>query len=377
MVEIRRVRQNEMNQAVALADGIFREEDQISMQPAFPAVFSPALGQSYGAFEDGRLLSFVGLVPHHVRIGSAKLNVCSIGAVCTHPDARGKGYASLLLDAVKSHADQSGASLLLISGSRSLYTRNDCFFFGSLVKYMIDGEHLPAASASSGFIIREMGGRDWYRLHRLAESRPVAYAQSLSELAELIHAEAFASCLKMRHKVIVAEEPGKDGMAAYAVIAVPDDRAARRTPFVVEWGGSAEAAAVLFGRSMAMLGLATLTVTISWHEREMHTAMEGLPYVQEKNYGTVHIVNAEQLVVQLQPYLQQFPEAAGLRISARSNGDYSLSLPGGEGASLGKNELVDMLFQPEADVGLETSLRASLSRAFPIPFPHVAGLNYV
>jgi predicted GNAT family acetyltransferase len=51
------------------------------------------LGTFYGIFEDGRLLSMAGQrmrVPGYIEVS----------AVCTHPDARGRGYARVLMCAV-------------------------------------------------------------------------------------------------------------------------------------------------------------------------------------------------------------------------------------------------------------------------------------
>lgn len=45
-------------------------------------------------WEDGRLVNHVAILPRTVSVGGTPVNVGGISAVMTHPDARGKGYAS-------------------------------------------------------------------------------------------------------------------------------------------------------------------------------------------------------------------------------------------------------------------------------------------
>ncbi|MDF2719466.1 MAG: acetyltransferase, family, partial [Paenibacillus sp.] len=60
MEEIRLLRPDEFRAAAALADLVFRDADHKSMGDAYPNAFSPSLLQSYGAFVDGSIVSFVG-----------------------------------------------------------------------------------------------------------------------------------------------------------------------------------------------------------------------------------------------------------------------------------------------------------------------------
>jgi predicted GNAT family acetyltransferase len=59
------------------------------------------LGPFFGIFEAGRLVAMAGQrmhLPHHVEVS----------AVCTHPDARGRGYARLLIATVMDEIRQRG-----------------------------------------------------------------------------------------------------------------------------------------------------------------------------------------------------------------------------------------------------------------------------
>lgn len=66
------------------------------------------LGPFFGIFEDGRLVAMAGErmhLPHHVEVS----------AVCTHPDARGRGYARMLIGVVMDEIRQRGKTPFLHS----------------------------------------------------------------------------------------------------------------------------------------------------------------------------------------------------------------------------------------------------------------------
>lgn len=66
------------------------------------------LGPFFGIFDDGRLVAMAGErmhLPHHVEVS----------AVCTHPDARGRGYARMLIAAVMDEIRQRGKTPFLHS----------------------------------------------------------------------------------------------------------------------------------------------------------------------------------------------------------------------------------------------------------------------
>lgn len=66
------------------------------------------LGPFFGIFDDGRLVAMAGErmhLPHHVEVS----------AVCTHPEARGRGYARMLISIVMDEIRQRGKTPFLHS----------------------------------------------------------------------------------------------------------------------------------------------------------------------------------------------------------------------------------------------------------------------
>ncbi|WP_052487978.1 GNAT family N-acetyltransferase [Gordoniibacillus kamchatkensis] len=296
-LEIRRVREDEMPLAIRLADSVFRDydPDKKSFARSHPQLFAPGLCQSFAAFLDGKPVSFVGLVPSVVRIGRARLRCCSIGGVCTHPDYRGKGYAGLVLQRVLDHIDRSGASLLLVSGNRSLYKRANCFEFGTFRNYSIDRERAAglAQRGVTDVAIREAEAADWFGLLEAAETRLNAFDQSLWDLALMIEAEPAGAPMKQYHKVLVAERDGV--IRAFAVIGVPYRNSAT-VPRTFEWAGEASLVALLLAEALQRYNIGELMVPVAWHDAEMRELLEqaGIRSAAAKNVGTIRIVRPER-----------------------------------------------------------------------------------
>ncbi len=86
---------------------------------------------SYVIARDGKPVSHIRVVYNVLSLNGCRLKIASIGGVCTHPDYRGQGIASTLLDHCVQVAADAGASLLLISGERGLYRRAGVAGLGS------------------------------------------------------------------------------------------------------------------------------------------------------------------------------------------------------------------------------------------------------
>jgi GNAT superfamily N-acetyltransferase len=381
-MEIRLVTNDELEQAIRLADDIFRKPGQSSMGTSFPLLFNPGLSHSYGAFEDGRLVSFMGLVPFVIHVGKAQLNVFSMGAVCTHPEYRGQGIAGQLLDRCKQHADEAGAALLFISGDRSLYTRVHCYPFGRTERFTLDAEsaaRLKTAAAAaalqagdSPLVLRPFEAADAFALHTAAAAREVAYAQSVSDLARLIDAEAYASCIRLTHQTLVAAR-GTGSVESFAVIATPGHSAdGNKPPTAIEWAGPASCVGALLADAVERWNLPQLEIPVGWHEQQLIQLLReaAVPSVTKANSGTVYAVNAQRILDQAAANRLIEGQQLDLDLTAEQDGTYRLAA-GDTSISLTPSELVSLLFDPESPH------KPSIPGWSAIPLPYTSGLNYI
>ncbi|MDF2719475.1 MAG: family N-acetyltransferase [Paenibacillus sp.] len=383
MEQIRLIRPDEFAAAARLADLVFRDAEHKSMGEAYPNAFSPGLSQSYGAFADGEIVSFVGLVPSVVRIGEASLNVYSIGAVCTHPDHRGKGYAGAILELIREHSRAAGAPVILVSGNRGIYERFGCRTFGETTSFVMDkaaSAKLATAPSAREAKLRPFAHTDWFALKRLSDRRVVGYEQSVWDLASLMRAEPTASNYKLAHRVWVAEQDGQ--VAAFAVVGVPDGRIAPLgKPVLIEWAGEPVLAAALAAHGAREAGAETLRAVVPWHESGFAAVLSeaGCTAAPGKQSGTIAVVDPELLLSQLAPYLRRKDASAygKLRFGTSEDGGFIVEWEGGFRA-LSPEAFISLVFdRVRARDVLPEEVERLAATLFPVPFPYPSGLNFV
>ncbi|KAA0965500.1 GNAT family N-acetyltransferase [Sporosarcina sp. ANT_H38] len=299
-MEVRQLKADDFEQAIQLANDTFREQGHTSMEQEFPQVFSKELQQSFGAFDGEALLSLIGLVPSNVRIGEATLTVFLLGSVCTHRDFRQQGISTTILKEVYRYVDQVGASLLLVSGDRGMYMRNHCYHFGEANKYIIGKSNVN----KEGFIgeVRKGPTTDIFQIDRLKREKKVRYDSSILEWQVHLVAGGYVSIFKMEQVLYVASHNGV--IEGYAVIGMPSSDSTKEKTIVTEWGGDSRAVYGIFLKLLENNLEAEIEITIPWHEKFIEVVSEH-PCEKLRNAGTINIVNAERLINQLWPYLQE------------------------------------------------------------------------
>ncbi|TMV48149.1 GNAT family N-acetyltransferase [Paenibacillus mesophilus] len=382
-MDIRLLTNGDIQEAIGLVDRTFRNDDRPSLAVSSPKVFSGSLGQAVGGYVEGKLVSFAGLVPSIVRVGEARLLVYSYGAVCTDPDFRGRGCASLILDYAKRHIDKAGASLLLVSGNRSLYTDAGCHRFGAFRKHTlsVDGAEAFASRLAPGVRCRAADLADWFRLRELSAGIDVRYERSVWDLADLHAAAAVTSMQRMEQTTLIAERNGK--AVAFCVLALKRDGVdyGARNSYVLEWAGPAVDVCAIVQYALAN-GLADkLDITVGWQEREMERLLDGIgTAADEDNSGTVHIVSPARLFEQLRPNWERTAGAGGEvpTVRGRPDGSWSVAIGSRESEALDLASLTALLFdhEPEGPAS-DREWRDAAARFLPVPFPYTKGLNYV
>ncbi|ETI67510.1 GNAT family N-acetyltransferase [Neobacillus vireti] len=362
MVELRLLKsETEYKQAIILADKMFRDEEHSSMGRAFPQVFSPELNQSYGAFINNELVSFIGLVPSVIHLGDAEAQAYSIGAVCTHPKHRKKGYASMLLEKVFAHAQRADASLIFVSGILPMYIKAGCSFYGEVNKYEINKGDLLV---KEGYSVREILPYDWFNLRKLRHSRAVYFEQSIYDFSILYQAKGFASILKMEHKILVAESENQ--IKGFVVLGVPNSSSgSEELPSrVIEWGGEPHAIQSVLAESFQH-GISFLQYSLPLHERELNNILNFKEKTVGPFPGTIKITNLDLLLKQLEPFFSGKIEIINI------DKDYKKLLYKQKSIILSNADLEKLILQGDSN------LDRLLEDIFPIPLPFPEGLNYV
>jgi GNAT superfamily N-acetyltransferase len=362
MIDVRLLKSEfEYEQAIRLADKVFRDEEHKSMGEAFPQVFSRELNQSYGVFIKNELVSYIGLVPLVIHLGDAEIQAYSIGAVCTDPDHRKKGFASMLLDRVFTHVQSADASILFVSGSLPMYIKAGCSFYGKLYKYEINKGDLLG---TEGYLVRELSPFDWFYLRKLLQARPVYFEQSIYDFSVLYKAAGFASIHKMKHKIVVAESENE--IKGFVVLAVPNsllgsgDQLAR----VIEWGGEPQAIQTILVNSF-QCGIKSLKCSFPIHEKEINKLLNSLEKTDAPYPGTIKITNLDMLLKQAEPFFR-----GKVKIVDDDNSGKKLIFNQ-------KSIILDNVSLEKLILQGDPNLDGYLNDIFPIPLPFPEGLNYV
>ncbi|WP_053365842.1 GNAT family N-acetyltransferase [Bacillus sp. FJAT-27245] len=358
MAEFRLLQEEDFQQASDLADKVFRKAGHVSMGKAFPQVFSSALNQSYGAFDDGKLVSFIGLVPFVLHIGGAEVNAFSIGAVCTEPDYRRRGLANTLLQMIFGHIQKSGASVLFVSGDLPIYIKQGCTFYGKMNQYKL---HEGDLQVEGSYIVRELQPYDWFQLRKLGNARQARYEQSIYELALLNERAAFASIFKMNHKVLVAEENGE--LKGFLMFGVPYGGEEKADSRAIEWGGDPRAVKTLLASAFTY-GLNSLLANVPAFEKGLNQQLDSLEKKEIPFPGTMKIMNLDLLLAQLSPY---FEDRLGISTVDENRKELHVNQ---RSLIVTNQELAEFILHG-------TKVDAGLQDVFPIPFPFPQGLNYV
>ncbi|MEH7253745.1 GNAT family N-acetyltransferase [Neobacillus niacini] len=359
MAEYRLLQQGEFQQAIDLADRVFRKEGHLSMGIAFPQVFSTALNQSYGAFIDEKLVSFIGLVPSLLHIEGAEVQAFSIGAVCTEPDFRKRGLANTLLQIIFEHVNKSGASVLFISGNLPIYMKQGCNYYGKMNQYKIQQ---GALHIEEEYSVRELQPYDWFQMRNLSHNRPIRYEQSIYEMALLNESAGFASIFKMKHKVLVAEE--NQELKAFLVFGIPYHEQENVDKRVIEWGGDPKAIRCLLAEAFKY-GLNSLLVNIPAFETALNEEFDLLERVVEPYPGTMKIMNLDLLLKQLSSYFEGKVEILTEDIN------HKRLIFKQNSVVISNQELEELILKGNGNFD------SYLHNIFPIPFPFPQGLNYV
>jgi predicted N-acetyltransferase YhbS len=388
---IRPIRKEELHEAVALADRVFRPDERKSMGDSLPKMFSPSLQQGIGCFHQGQLVSYAGMVPTIVRIGEAQVSAYSYGAVCTDVRYRGQGYASRILAYAKRYAEQAGASLFFVSGELPIYVEAGFQPFGRYSCYIFRARSgtVPATTleqqtdASSDIGIRELEAKDWLRLYRLAQQRAIAFEQSVWDLADLIEAGAIAAIRHWEQRVWLVS---RDGIESGFIVLAYDKKAPgegeQRHGQIIEWAGSLELISASLEKLMVSLELMEVTLYADAKEQGKVAVSDAVEVSVQaiRNAGTVRVCDPQQLCAEVAPYWRELGIHPDRQPSIRRDEEGSVRIVVGalQSRPLGDAEVAPYLFgQAWADNEENRELREALDDCFPIPLPYTKGLNFV
>ncbi len=133
-MEIRRLGASDYDELLFVLNTSFaavrsRPVDFLRGQPKMWGRDDLHMGKHIGLFEDGRLVSVVGIYPLNLRVGDITLRFATTGNVATLPEYAGRGYFSRLFSLAMEAAEHEGYDALRLGGQKQRYARfgfEDC-----------------------------------------------------------------------------------------------------------------------------------------------------------------------------------------------------------------------------------------------------------
>lgn len=151
-MEIRKLTESDYDELLELLNSVFankygREMDFLSEQPKMWRRDDEHMSRHTAVFEDGKMVSVVGVYPLPTVIAGEELLFATTGNVATRPEYEGRGYFTKLFSDAMNELTVIGADAARLGGSRSRYSRFGYEMSGSSINFEFNAEarkkHFP------------------------------------------------------------------------------------------------------------------------------------------------------------------------------------------------------------------------------------------
>lgn len=368
---------DEIDEAIDIANLVFRKDKDPNIGRLYPLIFSREHPEAVRIITvDGHIVSMMGTVIREMSIFGSLLKVVSIGAVCTHPDHRGKGYATrVLLDSFEMF-DEERIDLVLISGGRGLYRRVGCTDVGRFFTFVVSADFTGSKDTDS-VSISAVTRESLYDVQRIYESEPVRYLRQMDDLIALWQS---GGVMNNDGDILLIRTP-TEALAYVAVqrnVVKPEN--GKTYLNIPEYGGCRQTLLTSVGALSSRYSAESVRFTVSWHDRALIEALRaaGLQGEATNLAGTVKIISASRLTEKLRPRIE---ELAGRKVAARLSvedlpGNSARIVLGTDVLELETPEDVAKFFLSFPDENISNNpVRRALTAVLPLPLPW-PGLNF-
>ncbi|MCC0659151.1 MULTISPECIES: GNAT family N-acetyltransferase [unclassified Clostridioides] len=328
--------------------------------------------------ENEKVVSDVNYLVQDVSIQGNKLKVAAIGGVCTHPDYEKKGYSSKILDKAEEKMFSDGVDVLIISGTRSLYSRRNCSVVKSFYKYTIKPENIEIPYEIVEFDETNFEkDTDLNKMIELYNQNSTRFIRTRDEFKKLLHAATLAWGPINYKKVFIKDN---NNMIGYLIIRTIKKEYSI-VGEVVELGLNNINVENVLKYTTNKFGLEYLDYKV--HVRNLKDQLEcnelkSLDYQQ----GTIKIINYSKLCNNLKGYFNQYVDSELLEhIEFKQvENKYIIKYKEEELIIESLDKLNKLFFERNEEQHNEfkhlKNLYEFTTKVFPIDFPWTANLNY-
>lgn len=128
MFELKRLNEDNYDELINLLNSVFarKNNQKTDFEKDLPKMFvkdEQHMARHLGVFDDGKLVSCVGIYPMPTVIGDNELLFATVGNVATHWDYTGKGYMNMLMTEAMKEIEKMGVDVSRLGGLRQRYNR--------------------------------------------------------------------------------------------------------------------------------------------------------------------------------------------------------------------------------------------------------------
>lgn len=305
MEEPRGTRKEEFNQVIKLVNYVFRESSNrpSNMEKWFPLLFNDDNLENMRIMcEDDRPVSHLGISESEIAIYGCKTKIGSIGSVCTHPEYRKRGFASLLLEDSMKKMDKDGVDIVLVSGGRNLYKRAGCVEAGRVHKFRISGSDLKRLNTRKVKVFPYQE-RNLKNIVGVYQKEAVRFLRPLEDFKRIL-----TTGVAMDREAEILTVHRANEFLGYLAIQIPGEKKSEaRIGQVVEYSGVREAIIDAVRCVFERYTLQELTFNVPFHDSEFIYLLnqKNLASLMENIPGVIKIINFPRLMDRLGPYIEE------------------------------------------------------------------------
>jgi predicted acetyltransferase len=376
----RAAKREELDQVIGLINSVFRTGAGMdpTMGEEFPLLLSQYNMDNMRIMLDNEMpVASVNYYPNTILVEGSAINVASIGAVCTHPDYRGKGLSTTLLEDVENKAGNEGVDLLLVSGSLNIYIKRGCVKVCDYYKSTI----APSERVDDSFEVIEYDKSMLQTMISIYSKESTRFYRNYNEF-ELFLQGATTPWGDYTYKTYLIKNESE--VCAYIVLRVIKGEEVRGE--VVEYAGCREAVLSSLQRIIQINSLSRCDVyspagdllNTYCKKHNIKTELKNLDH-------TIKILNFVSLMNKLRNYFAQYvpSEIVNVLNFGTEAGKYTFSI-GEERVEIGDLDMLTrIMLSSKRNILYEEILSGKplltkfFNSVFPLPFPYPGGLNYI
>lgn len=301
----RGTRKEEFAQAIRLVNYVFRGSSNrpSNMEKWYPLLFNDDnLENMRIIWQDDRPVSHLAISESEIAIYGCKTKIGSIGAVCTHPEYRKRGFASLLLEDSMKKMDKDGVDIVLVSGGRNLYKRAGCVEAGRVHKFRISGSDLKRLNTQKVKVFPYQE-RNLKNIVGVYQKEAVRFLRPLEDFKRILTTGVAMD----REAEVLTVHKGNEFLG-YLAIQIPAEKESEgRSSQVVEYSGVREAIIDAIRCIFERYNLQELSFNVPFHDSEFIYLLnqKNLASLMENIPGVIKIINFPRLMDRLGPYIEE------------------------------------------------------------------------